>query len=1405
MRSDTSAARHAARLFHHPPSTAFSLLSSPKLIYLCATTALQCRHSAFAANMTDEIPLVMSNPNVQPPRKTPSNRLSLHSRSISRSSSRQYGQARDFDPILRNLSPTTTLRAFSEPGLLEPNDNLNTSLQHATYSERTLGAKAAQTGLDVRSWARELEEWEWPGTFDEPESVKKIRENTNLIKEDGSATKYWGSLPAVTVKEYEQRADEIVQQLDDIDVEELKNFVLSAHHEAGNGSASIEDSIGAIGAATDLRKLDDFTAIITATILQALPYLSRLNRLLDTWTIRLAILRQAPTFLDALLQARKDLDRAWTAIGVTSSSEAEKEKSVDFNRGNMIETQSVIEHKVGSLGRKLDRFLDDLEGRSETVPDSWIENMETLEQQYAEWTVQAERKVLENELKKNRWSKIASPKTAQAAMGGQPSAIEKEKKIAPDEIGAGRGLLDPPILSPSSSIYSGQTAPADTALPIKQTISPSISSDRATTSMLDLARDDSQTIPSDQADPIVDRASVHSGASSRRSRHVPITLPYDGGDGQEYPPEGITGDLVSRGGGPAPEKQAEPASAAPSDEKATSFAKRRALFTGDLERTQSLQRATKSPVRPFEHASNAFARLFNKMETSTPERSRSSSRSEVERLRSASNKTENGIIWGGRPMASPKRSPRRKTMDSSPHGTPKSQDRAVSVAPVAADSDAPPVPTLPPKSPRRSLQSPMRPRVEQPASRTTSPKEAKTQPFPDFDFGENWPLTPPEPASEHDTPVEAQIARFQAQTQDEHEGPSLISPKKPLECDFFHRVFVDGLPGTPEHDRTSSPALPERNDLAPPFVYAESPQEQSPFPPNSVPTVDPSMLNSSPELVQHAHFGSRETPFSTSPKVQKPSHIDLPTNGSSLPVPLKSADGPVTPNSVASDTYSPEIQDARVSYFQMTSPSLSRTTSAATTSPNHLRTLSSQTTSPMKLRSPPNGQHVSNEHEVYDDSLARRASGISLEVRTIDLTRRKSSSSAIEPDVHAQSEEPSSPVSRKDMSIFPTPPTIHEERPRSPVSPLAHPPGQHELRHRTSNLSVVSDQTSPVPEQAGLNAFMCKRRGLGLQPGNTPTNTRTKKRPEADSFDRHVSEVIQKLPSAIRFRSGATTPQPGDTRTFSGPRPKLNPRVSSRMADSITLAPADPSPNRRSPAANEPEVKLYHLTQAGREEPIKLFVRLVGEGERVMVRVGGGWADLADYLRQYAEHHGSRTVSGEVDVKAFSSPIAAGGNGGIHPALRRKASGPLSNELYRTKSNTPSPDTPVQGIAEHPEKENSDPSALLSTSTPTRPPVPPRSPSRPSTSDSNRPGSKHSWTGSSISGTGGSGKKFDDLSEDKKRWVEGMIDRVQTASADKKGDGQQKQKFFGELGTVGGTRRVVFNNRSASSVETGKN
>lgn len=75
------------------------------------------------------------------------------------------------------------------------------------------------------------------------------------------------------------------------------------------------------------------------------------------------------------------------------------------------------------------------------------------------------------------------------------------------------------------------------------------------------------------------------------------------------------------------------------------------------------------------------------------------------------------------------------------------------------------------------------------------------------------------------------------------------------------------------------------------------------------------------------------------------------------------------------------------------------------------------------------------------------------------------------------------------------------------------------------------------------------------------------------------------------------------------------------------LAPVPRS--RHHPTPSNRDIKVYHLSRANGEAPIKLFIRCVGEhGERVMVRVGGGWADLGEYLKEYAIHHGRRSNHG---------------------------------------------------------------------------------------------------------------------------------------------------------------------------------
>ncbi|KAI5295937.1 hypothetical protein KEM52_006388 [Ascosphaera acerosa] len=67
---------------------------------------------------------------------------------------------------------------------------------------------------------------------------------------------------------------------------------------------------------------------------------------------------------------------------------------------------------------------------------------------------------------------------------------------------------------------------------------------------------------------------------------------------------------------------------------------------------------------------------------------------------------------------------------------------------------------------------------------------------------------------------------------------------------------------------------------------------------------------------------------------------------------------------------------------------------------------------------------------------------------------------------------------------------------------------------------------------------------------------------------------------------------------------------------------------------DESSVSLFLLHRGERVAPLRLYVRTFGESnDRVMVRVGGGWADLGEWLREYIAHHGQRAVLENWEVK----------------------------------------------------------------------------------------------------------------------------------------------------------------------------
>ncbi|KAK5005544.1 hypothetical protein LTR60_006225, partial [Cryomyces antarcticus] len=362
------------------------------------------------------------------------------------------------------------------------------------------------------------------------------------------------------------------------------------------------------------------------------------------------------------------------------------------------------------------------------------------------------------------------------------------------------------------------------------------------------------------------------------------------------------------------------------------------------------------------------------------------------------------------------------------------------------------------------------------------------------------------------------------------------------------------------------------------------------------------------------------------------------------------------------------------------------------------------------------------------------------ELRSIEVRRSgsfSSMSSSIlghhQPTAEEETRSPTSPLSAR-PDRFPSSPTLsRSSQPSSPVSvsDAAESPIRRRLSQASSPLTVTTTQISSSPSVRPatqsvvakaivppLNAAMSKRRGndhvgpaqrvrnfsksspdFRASNGSsaTPEITSNGSPPKQiggnseEQLQRKISTIIDSIPARIRFASGPGPDAPEVARPRTAPTP---PKPITGPA--LTLAPADSTPSKR----GSDDIKLYHLSQAGKDQPIKLFVRLVGEGERVMVRVGGGWADLGEYLRQYAEHHGRRTVS---DGKSEAAGLPPTTNISIRTLPTAGTRTPLSSRPG-SKVEAPRPDSARSGRMSrlgHDETANNGTPHAASSNTPT--------------------------------------------------------------------------------------------------------
>ncbi|PVI05751.1 hypothetical protein DM02DRAFT_610456 [Periconia macrospinosa] len=347
---------------------------------------------------------------------------------------------------LRQLSPETTLRAFTEQPM--PFDTTRDEykifacIHNLTPAERDLGTRVAKAAQRLKSWAEELAQWAWSGSFQPPtdEFREQRRKSLELrIREhvkDADASQipvldYWGSMLSVEVEAHEARLDEISEDLIQLDVEELKEHVLDMHP----SSRSRPSSAGLGRTHRAYTPVDDFSFLITQTLLSALPHHFLLKDRLSTWTARVTILREAPRFLEDLNTTQKAMHLGWEAL-----SAPEDHSDAAFTQWKQaVDTVSdVLRTRTGSLGRLLDRWLDALEGRDDCLPDDWIDRFEKLEDEFTKWTHEAHSRAIVFDIRRN------TPKETRVDSVSNVRRTSPEHSPAEDDLSVQSTAQNPP-------------------------------------------------------------------------------------------------------------------------------------------------------------------------------------------------------------------------------------------------------------------------------------------------------------------------------------------------------------------------------------------------------------------------------------------------------------------------------------------------------------------------------------------------------------------------------------------------------------------------------------------------------------------------------------------------------------------------------------------------------------------------------------------------------------------------------------------------------------------------------------------------------------------------------------------------------------------------------------------------
>ena len=1130
------------------------------------------------------------------------------SRSPSR---RQHFTTQELNPLLSDLSPSSTLEALQANDLLRTEGKAGTSfiqecVASASTSERAWGIKVALAGKKVQEWYAEMVQWAWPG-FDrapsEEPTKKRAQYQEGHIDDTRSpdAARYGRSNPSgednmrtlssKLIQEYEERIEMIRDDMETLEIEDLKDYVRVTHSKTGSKRSSLHDPRASGVLATDYEHLDDFTAVITAIIMQALPTISRLETLLNTWSTRLLVLREVPSFLTDLDAGRESMISASIAIGAHDAQDSKRRS--DFSRKAFSDIRAVLQDQIAELGRRLDRMLDLLEGSADTLPDAWVDGLDNMENQYGAWVVKAERLAMDKELRTERLEKdytrdhtdelfdLDSPldirhRTSTLDIGAQFEATRKRADgdfgLTPENPSENLNAEDAVTsfsTMPSAVTFDLEPFQLRRALPEQdpnnnaQPQEPVVNSiDAQFTHVLS----DGQKTPSSPSK-ASHRPSLLMLASSRENVKTPDYSPDAASD---------TSGSVSTTSNYSSEKSSPEIQSAVVAEYISSPVKAKGAGPKTHQRGVSSDLISKNQrhnggpghIRTRSASLQSFERV---------------PKHEIRRIHVQRSGSYSSTFSLSDPEYSQVQPRKLSTFSTLQHGEPEASCSTV------------------------SLPAPGKTEYQQSSVPVQTPD-------PGLDIFRQRALYHPPPPVSVKSPVSAQSS-YRILSQNSDSG--LDMPKRQL---LYH---------PPPPVSVQSPLSIQDSDRDP-----YTPKHQLPY--HTPPAVDPraaqpaDRLDGGLDMTEHRL--PNQLPFAVAPRSTQP----VERLGGGL-----------------------EVTEHRLPYH-----------------------------SPPPV--PPRSAH--------------RFEQVS------------------------------------DLGPGSTPVNIRQMKIGSPTG--GHVAGYIEKPRTTVTLS--------------------------------PTNL-------DDQLEERISSILTELPTQIRLTSGPELDAPEVTRFKSSSDPRtpkagspiwrLKRTQTSTPLPSMTLAPAQPKSSQSRSLTGESDIKLYHLHQTGKTAPIKLFVRLVGEGgERVMVRIGGGWADLGEYLREYAGHHGRRSVS--------DSPFDITGLPSSSPLTYNQS--PRSRPGSRPASPTPSmKQSPVNRLV----RQQTSPAIF-------------QRPSTPQSDPSSRTSQPLAWAGteevSPSLGLAGPKTKNVDISPRRQAWVDEMMEQARHSGVEKKVGGES---LVGDLGKVGNTRRVFFKSK----------